>query len=70
LNAVATKILGTRVDIRLHIPKFIQADFIPNPALILFGLIAPRAIKGCRRSTTEVTDETVRTDETVTEASD
>jgi hypothetical protein len=26
--------------------------------------------KGCRRSTTEVTDETVRTDETVTEASD
>jgi hypothetical protein len=25
--------------------------------------------KGCRRSTTQVTDETVRTDETVTEAS-
>jgi hypothetical protein len=39
-------------------------------ALILFGLIAPRAIKVVARSTTEVTDETVRTDETVTEASD
>jgi hypothetical protein len=23
----------------------VQADFVPNPALILFGLIAPRAIK-------------------------
>jgi hypothetical protein len=33
------------VEIRFSIPKFIQADFVPNPALILFGLIAPRAIK-------------------------
>jgi hypothetical protein len=36
---------GLRVEIRFSIPKFIQADFVPNPALILFGLIAPRAIK-------------------------
>jgi hypothetical protein len=36
---------GLRVEIRFSIPKFIQADFVPNPVLILFGLIAPRAIK-------------------------